>query len=145
MKLVVIGILCLAVAACTPAPSISIPIPGPKDSPRLASELAKAAPVTPREGAGAILIVRDKTKVFRKKCTYEIALDGQPMAGLRNGEQVTLYADPGRRSIVVSIRPEESCDAVVAEVPVKVVASATTKIRIVADVSYDLHIESTTY
>ena len=60
------------------------------------------------------------------------------MAGLRNGEQVTLYADPGGRSVVVSIRPEDSCDPVVAEVPVQVVASATTKIRIVADVSYDL-------
>ena len=74
----------------------------------------------------------------------EKTLDGHRLEGF-TGEQVTLYADPGGRSVVVSIRPEDSCDPVVAEVPVKVVASSTTKIRIVADVSYDLHIESTTY
>ena len=67
------------------------------------------------------------------------------MAGLRNGQQVTFYADPGGRVVAVSIRPEEKCDAVIAQVPVKVVASATTMIRVVADVSYDLHVESTTY
>jgi hypothetical protein len=145
MKLFVVGILYLSVTACTPTPSVPIPIPGPKASPKLASEIINTSALTPRDGAGAILVVRDKTRLFRKGCTYDVALDGQLMVGLRNGEQVTLYADPGGRSIVVSIRPEDSCDPVVAQVPVQVVASATTKIRIVADLSYDLKIESTTY
>ena len=143
MKAHVIGILCLSVTAC--AALVPIPMPGPKKSAKPPSEIMDRDALAPREGAGAIVVRRDKTMVWRKKCIYDISLDGQPVAGLRNGEQVTFYADPGGRVVAVSIRPEEKWGAVVAQVPVKVVASATTRIRVVADVSYDLHVESTTY
>ena len=143
MKVHVIGILCLSVTAC--AASVPIPMPGPNKSARPASEVMDRDALAPRDGAGAIVVLRDKTRFWRKRCIYDITLDGQPVAGLRNGEQVTLYADPGGRVLAVSIRPEEKCDAVTAQVPVNVVASATTRIRVVADVSYALHVESTTY
>ncbi|MCE3286379.1 MAG: hypothetical protein K0R70_2635, partial [Steroidobacteraceae bacterium] len=61
------------------------------------------------------------------------------------GEQVTIYADPGARTLGVSIRDEGSCDAALAHVPLQVVASATTTIRVRADLSYDLKVEATTY
>ena len=101
--------------------------------------------LAPREGGGRHCGPQGQDQVLRKRCIYDISLDGQPVAGLRNGEQVTLYADPGGRVVAVSIRPDETCDTVIAQVPVKVVASTTTRIRVVADVSYDLHVESTTY
>lgn len=143
MKVQVIGILCLSVTACTAA--IPIPMPGPNKSAKPPSQIMDRDALQPREGAGAIVVHRDKTRLWRKRCIYDISLDGQHVAGLRNGEQVTFYADPGGRVVAVSIRPEEKCDAVIAQVPVQVVASATTSIRVVADVSYDLHVESTTY
>lgn len=144
MKIQVIGVLCLSLAAC--AASVPIPIPGPKKTARPPSEVVNHEALVPRAGTGAIVVRRDKTRFWRKGCTYDIALDTRAVAGLRNGEEVTFYADPGSRVVTVSIRPEEKkCDAVIAEVPVQVVASATTSIRIVADVSYDLHVESTTY
>ena len=143
MKLYVVGILCLSVTACRAG--IPIPIPGPKASPKPASEVVNTAALTPRDGAGAIIVARDKSRIWRKGCIYDISLDGNLMAGLRNEEQVTLYADPGGRTLGVSIRPEGTCEPAFAQVPVQVVASATTKIRIVADVSFDLRVESTTY
>jgi len=143
MKVHLIGILCLLVTACTAA--VPLPMPGPKKSAKPPSEIMDRDALAPREGAGAIVVRRDKTRFWRKRCIYDISLDGQPVAGLRNGEQVTLYADPGGRVVAVSIRPDETCDTVIAQVPVKVVASTTTRIRVVADVSYDLHVESTTY
>jgi hypothetical protein len=144
MKVQVIGVLCLLVTAC--AASVPVPMPGPKKTARPPSEVINHDALVPRQGAGAIVVRRDKTRFWRKGCIYDVALDGRSVAGLRNGEQVTFYADPGGRVVAVSIRPEENkCDAIVAEVPVRVVASATTSIRIVADVSYDLHVESTTY
>ena len=58
---------------------------------------------------------------------------------------MTIYADPGTRTLGVSIRPDGKCKPALAQVPLQVVANATTKIRIVADISYDLRIEATTY
>jgi hypothetical protein len=142
VKLHVIGILCLSVTAC--APGIAVPVPTPSAPPKFASEVVNAAAVTPRDGAGAIFVTRDK-QLRDTRCTYDISLDGQLVAGLRSGEQVTIYADPGRRIVGVSIRGEASCDPALAQVPVQVVASATTKIRVWADHSYDLRIEATTY
>lgn len=140
MKRYLVGMLALSVTACMPA----IPILAPEGPPRPASEVVNSAALEPREGTGAIVVTRDPS-LRRTKCTYEIALDGQVLAGLRTGEHVTLYADPGPRTLSVSIRPNDGCEPALAEVPLEVVASATTTIRIVADVAYDLRIEATTY
>lgn len=140
MKRYLVGIFGLSMTACMPG----IPILSPTSAPRPASEVVNSAALEPREGAGVIVVARDHS-LMRMKCTYEIALDGQVLAGLRTGENVTIYADPGSRILAVAIRPDGECDAALAEVPVQVVANATTKVRIVADISYALRIEATTY
>ena len=140
MQLCLAGILGALLTACVPA----IPILTPKSPPRPAAEVVNSAALEPRDGAGVIDVTRVHS-LLRMRCTYDVALDGQPLAGLRNGEHVTIYADPGARTLSVSIRAEESCDAALVQVPVKVVASATTTIRIVADPTYTLRIEATTY
>jgi hypothetical protein len=140
MKLYLAGILGLCATACIPG----IPILTPKAPPKQASEIMNAAAIEPHNGAGVIIVNRDKA-LRRMGCTYDIALDGQVVAGLRNGEHVTIYADPGQRIVAVSIRPENSCDPALAEVPVQVVANATTTMRVVSDIAYDLRIELTTY
>jgi hypothetical protein len=144
MKLYVAGILCVSVTACTPVIPIPMPIPGASPKVKPASEVMNAAAVTTRDGAGVIVVTRDK-QLRDMGCTYDISLDGQLVAGLRNGEQVTLYADPGEQIVGVSIRRHGTCNPAIAQVPVQVVASATTKIRVRADAYYDLRIEATTY
>ncbi|HET9693105.1 MAG TPA: hypothetical protein VFP48_01880 [Steroidobacteraceae bacterium] len=143
MKFRLVGIaavLALLATACIPG----IPILAPKRPPQPASEVARSAALEPRDGAGAIVITRDDS-LLRTKCTYEVTLDGEVMAGLRTNEYVTLYADPGARTLRVVIRPDGNCKPALAELPLKVVANATTTIRIVADTMYDLRIEATTY
>ena len=137
-----VGLLCLSVTACVAG--IPVPVPTPNAPPKSASEVMNQDALVPRDGAGAIVVSRDKS-FLRWECIYDISLDGQGVAGLRTGEQVTIYADPGRRVVGVSIRNDADCDAALAEVPVQVVAGATTRIRVRADVSYDLRIEATTY
>jgi hypothetical protein len=136
VKRYVIGMLCVAITACA--------VPTPKGPPKTASEVMNAAVLTPRDGAGAIVVIRD-TFLRDLGCTYEVSLDGQLVAGLRNGEQVTVYANPGPRALGVSIRPTDDCEPAAAQVPVNVVASATTKIRVSGSVRYDLKLEATTY
>lgn len=141
MKLyLVVGVLGVMVTACMPA----IPIVTPKGPPKRASEVANSAALEPRDGAGVIDVTRVYS-VLRLRCTYNIALDGEFLAGLRTGEHVTIYADPGARTLSVSIRPEKNCEPALAQVPLQVVAHATTTVRIVADAKYDLKIEATTY
>ena len=140
MKRCIAGILCLSVTACIPG--ITVPISsGP---PKPTSDVANSAIVTPRDGAGAIVITRD-AQLRDMKCTYDILLDGQHVAGLHTGEKVTLYADPGQRIVGVSIRREKKCEPAIAQFLVQVVASATTNVRVSTDMSYDLKIEATTY
>jgi hypothetical protein len=142
MKLYLVGVLCLSLAACMSG--IPLPVPLPKAPPKTASEVINAAALEPREGAGVIIVTRDK--ILRgKSCMYDIALDGQLVAGLRTGEQVTLYADPGPRILDVSRREHGSCAPALAQVPVQVVANATTKIKVGADIEYDLKVEATTF
>ena len=140
MNLYLVGIFGVLLTACMPA----IPILTPKGPPRPASEVVNSAALEPRDGAGVIDVTRVHS-LLRMGCTYDIALDGETLAGLRNGEHVTIYADPGARTLSVRIRPEERCEFALAQVPVQVVAHATTTIRIVADASYALKIEATTY
>jgi hypothetical protein len=142
MKHYVVGVLCLAVAACMSG--IPLPVPLPQAPPKLASEVMNADALAPRDGTGVIIVTREKL-LRGKSCTYDIALDGKLVAGLRTGEQVTLYADPGARIVDVSRRKDSSCAPAIAQVPVQVVASATTKIKVGADISYDLKVEATTF
>ncbi|MCE3285516.1 MAG: hypothetical protein K0R70_1772, partial [Steroidobacteraceae bacterium] len=116
MRLYVVGILsCLSVTGCV-AGGIPIPILNPQAPPQPASEVVDAAAIVPRDGAGAIVVTRD-WQLRDRKCSYDISLDGRFVAGLRTGEQVTIYADPGARTLGVSIRDEGSCEAALAHVP----------------------------
>jgi hypothetical protein len=142
MKVHLVALAALAVAACTPG--IPIPIPAPKPAPVPASEVVDPAAVTPRDGAGVIVVTRDRW-LKGMRCRYDLALDGQRVASLRSGEQVTLYADPGARLLEVSIGAGGPCEPALAQVPVRVVAGSTTNIRVTSDLSYDLRIESTSY
>jgi hypothetical protein len=78
-------------------------------------------------------------------CTYDVALDDQTVAGLRTGEQVTLYADPGERIVAISIRGEGKCDPAVAQFAVDVVPHATKKVRVRSNATYDLKVEVNSY
>jgi hypothetical protein len=102
------------------------------------------AAVTPRDGTGAIVVTSDK-RWWGKGCIFDIALDDQHVAGLRSGEQVTLYADPGERIVGVKIRDEGDCDAAMAQVSIQVVPHATKTVRVGADGHHDLKIELNTY
>ena len=137
----IVCVLCQGLAACVPG--VGLPFPGRKKAPKPASEIVDPQAIVARDGAGAIVVTRDAS-LQRMRCVYDVALDERLVASLRVGEQVTLYADPGERSLIVSIRPENRCDAALAELPLKVVAHATTRVRIVADASFDLRIEATT-
>lgn len=146
MKQVVVGILVALVAACAPVVPVLVITPDSETrrNGRPPSEVMNVAVVTPRDGAGAIVITRKKT-LLSDGCTYDIALDDQQIAGLRPGEQVTLYADPGTRIVGFSIRDEGSCDTANAEVSLQVVAHAKNEIRVGPDSHYDLKVEVNSY
>ena len=139
MKVGLAGCPCLSLTACA-----SLPIPfGSEVKP--ASTVVNASAVTPRDGAGAIVVTRDWQ--FRDMgCIYDVVLDNDRVAELRAGEEVTVYPDPGKRMRGISIRPkDDDCEAALAQVPLEVVASATTKVRVRADGYYHLRVEATTF
>ena len=113
-------------------------------APKPAAEVVDAAAVTPRDGAGAIVVTRRKSWLGTV-CTYDVTLDDQLVAGLRPGEQVTIYADPGQRVVGISIRDQEACDRASADVPVEVVAHSTKTIELGSDLRYDLKVELNPY
>ncbi len=144
MKLYVAGILCLSVTGCMPGIPIPMPVSGAAPKVKPASEVMDAAAVTPREGAGVIVVTRDR-RLLVKDCAFDISVDGELVAGLRTGEQVTIYADPGDRIVGVSIGRAGACDPATAEVAVHVVANSTKKVRVRSDGYYDLIIETSSY
>src|SRR5512134_2201502 len=100
-----ITVLALSLAACAPAVPVLVVSPR-AELPELAttsSQVENDAVVTPRDGTGAIVVARER-QWTGTGCTYDVALDDQHVAGLRPGEQVTLYAEPGRRAIRISAR-----------------------------------------
>ena len=110
-----------------------------------ASNVVNEEAVKPRDGAGAIIVTRD-WQLRDMGCIYDVVIDDSRVAELRAGEQVTVYPDPGKRTLGISIRPtQKSCGAAVAQVPLNVVASATTKVRVRADGYYQLRVEATTF
>lgn len=146
MKRCVVSILCLSFTACAPVVPVLVVRPPPSASgdAKPAVDVTNAAAVTPRDGAGAIVITRGKG-LAGMQCTYDISLDDQHVAGLRSGERVTLYADPGERIVGVSIRREGSCNSATEQVAVQVATHVTTKVRLKANASYDLIIDLNTY
>jgi hypothetical protein len=139
----VAGLLAAALGVAGCVPGIALPVPTPKGPPPVSTDIADPVAVKAREGAGAILVIRER--VLRDaKCTYDVLLDNRFVAGLRSGERVTLYADPGRRVVGISVRSADDCEPAVAQVPLDVVAHATTTLRVKASVQYDLQVEATT-
>lgn len=129
----------LVLAGCA-----ALPVPyGSEVKP--ASNIVNEEAVKPRDGAGAIIVTRD-WQLRDMGCIYDVVIDDSRVAELRPGEQVTVYPDPGKRMLGISIRPtQKSCGAAVAQVPLNVVASATTKVRVRADGYYQLRVEATTF
>lgn len=146
MKRFVAILVGLSAVACAPSVPLVVVSPAPSSArdPKPTQDVMDPEAVTPRDGAGAIVITSPKVWLG-KRCTYDVALDDRLVAGLRGGEQLTIYADPGQRVIGVSIRDEEGCDPAHAQVPLDVVAHATKKIRVGADRYYDLKLEVNTH
>lgn len=122
----------LALAGCAPRIPLLVVAPGSDSArePRPASEIMNDAAVTPRYGAGAIVVASRKKSRFAKGCTLDVALDDQQVAGLRPGEQVVVFAEPGRRVIDLRVRDEGTCERETARVAVDVVAHSTQQIEV---------------
>jgi hypothetical protein len=136
----------LSVAACTPSFPLVVVSPAPASAgePRPAKDVIDTAAVTPRDGAGVILVTRPRAWRGRH-CTFDVVLDDQPVAGLRSGEKLAIYADPGRRVIDVSVRDDAGCDPAYARLPLDVVSHATSTVRVGSDSRYDLKLDVNTY
>jgi hypothetical protein len=132
----------LSAVGCAPAVPLVVVTPssGKAGELKTTEDVTSEAMVTPREGAGAILITRPKVWLG-KRCTFDIALDDQHVAGLRPGEQLTLYADPGERVVDVSVRDEGGCEPANAQVPLDVISNTTHRIQLDSDRYYDLKVE----
>lgn len=146
MKPYAVCLVGLSVAACAPSVPVVVVAPAPASArqARPASDVMNAAAVTPRDGAGAIVVTREQGWAG-SGCTYDVALDDQHVAGLRPGEQITLYADPGERTVGISVRGGDDCDPAIAQVPVRVVAQATSTMYIRGNPSSELKIDVNTY
>jgi hypothetical protein len=143
MKYVAALIIALSAVACTPYfPIVVVNMDSGEPTP--ATEVMSESDVKPRDGAGAILITRPSAWLDMR-CTYDIVLDDKHVAGLRNGEQLAIYADPGERVLGISIRDEGGCEPASTQVPLKVIASATNRVRIESDVRYDLKVVVNTF
>ena len=142
MRYLVMLACSLSVLACTPVVPLVVISTTPESArkPQPASDVVDDEAVSPREGAGVIVVTRPKVWVG-KRCTYDIALDDQHVAGLRPGEQVTIYSDPGTRVLAVSIRDQGGCETANAQVPLDVVSHTTSRIEVDSDSYYDLKIE----
>jgi len=85
------GSLCPSVPVLVVSPS-----PSSAREPKPTQDVMDPAAVTPRDGAGVILITSRKVQIG-KRCTYDVSLDAAS-GGTASDEQLTIYADPGQRS-----------------------------------------------
>jgi hypothetical protein len=147
MKHVLAGILCLMLAGCAPAIPVLIlaPDPQPVPTPSPASEIVNEDVVTPREGTGAIVVTGEGRISSKGDCTLEVALDDQLVAGIRPGERVVLFAEPGTRVVSLNVRDEGSCVPASAQVALDIVAHTTQRIQAGSDSRYDLKVELDSY
>ena len=146
MKHVLAGILGMALTGCAPAMPVLVlsldPEPVP---PSPASEIMNEEAVTPRAGTGAIIVTGDGRISSEGDCTLEVALDDQLVAGLRPGERVVLFAEPGTRVVSLNVRDEGSCVPASAQVALDIVAHTTQRIQAGSDSRYDLKVELDSY
>jgi hypothetical protein len=139
--------LTLVLAGCAPTVPVMVVSPGPEAAPRPppASEIMNESLVSPRSGTGAIVITSDVKAWPAQGCTLDVALDDQLVAGLQPGEQVVLFAEPGERTVSLSVRDEASCRPAAAQVALGVVAHTTQRIRVGPDTQHDLTVDVDTY
>lgn len=139
--LAVTGLLVLA--ACAPTVPVLVVSPGTPAAPaaRTASEILNERAVTPREGAGAIVVTREGPPWPVEGCTVDVVLDDEPVAGLKPGEQVVLFADPGEHVVSLSVRDEASCRPAGTRIALDVVEHTTRTIGIDSDHRFDLKVE----
>lgn len=140
-------ILGLALAGCAPSIPVLVMTPGEPSAtePRPASEVMDDLAVTPRYGTGAIVITSKGNSWFTEGCTFDVALDDQHVAGVRPGEQLTLFAEPGQRVIGFRVRDEASCLPASTQVLLEIVEHTTQKIRVGADSRHELKVEVDSY
>ena len=143
MKHVLAAVLGLALAGCAPSIPLLVVKPGGASArePRPASQVMNEDAIRPRPGTGAISVTTEERGWFDEACTFDVALDDQLVAGLRPGERVTLYAEPGRRVITLSVRDEASCTPVSNRVAMEIVEHTTQEILIGSNVRHSLRVE----
>lgn len=143
MRHVLAALLFPALAACAPAVPVLVVAPGETREPevRPASQVMNDWAVTPRDGAGVIIVSSTNQGWFATGCTIDVALDDLLVAGLRPGEQVTLFAEPGDRLVGLSVRDEASCGPENARVTLEIVAHTTQKIRVGPGNQHGLKVE----
>lgn len=139
--------LVLGLAGCAPAIPVLIVSPAPEaaQQARPASQVMNELAVSPRDGTGAVVVTSQDRSWPAAGCTVDVALDDELVAGLRPGEQVVLFAEPGRRTVSLSVRDEEACSPASAEVPLFIVEHTTQKIDVASDSHHALKVEVDTY
>ena len=139
--------LVLALAGCAPTVPVLIFSPAPDEAPQAPppSQVMNELAVSPRDGTGAVVVTSRGTSWPARGCTVDVALDDELVAGLRPGEQVVLFAEPGQRTVSMSVRDEDACSPVSAQVPLYIVEHTTQKIDVGPDSRHDLKVEVDTY
>ena len=131
-----------SVVACTSSFPFVVVSPAPKSAreAKPAKDVIDAAALVPRDGAGAIVITRKRTW-GGTGCTFDVALDNRSIAGLRPGEQLTMYADPGARVVAIAVRDEAGCEPAHARIPLDVIGHTTSRMKVGAEGRYELKVE----
>ena len=122
----------LLASACATEPVSSSTAPQSTD-------VLDAAVVTPRAGAGQIVVTRD-TGALGSACTFDLLVDGGRVGGLKAGEQLALYVDPGEH-IVGVVGRESMCGGGVAQVEVTIAADQRKGLGVGMSQGWDILIE----
>jgi len=147
MKYALCVLLSLALAACAPTFPVLVvsPDPGPAPQPQPASEIINERALTPRDGAGAIVVTSHGGARSAPGCIVDVALDDELVAGLLPGERVVLFAEPGARTVSLNVRDQSSCNPASAQVALDIVAHTTQRIELGSDSRHDLKVEVDAY
>lgn len=147
MREVLWVIAMLALAGCAPTIPVLVVSPGPEPGTQFLppSEVVDERAVRPRDGTGAIVVTTQARAGSASGCIVDVALDSDLVAGLRPGEQVVLFAEPGQRTVSLSVRDEAACRPASAQVALDVVEHTTQRIDVGSDSRHDLRVEAHTY
>ena len=139
--------LVLALAGCAPTIPVLVVSMESEAAPRALppSQVMNERAVSPRDGTGAVVVTSQVISGSAGGCTVDVALDDELIAGLRPGEQVVLFAEPGRRIVSLGIRDEDACRPASARVPLDIVPHSTQRIDVGPDSRHDLKVEVNTY